>query len=170
QGYSVLHPLGWDAFGMPAENAAIKNKVHPAAWTRKNIENMKADLLQFGLSIDWSRELATCEPDYYRHQQDIFIDMLDKGLAYQRQSQVNWDPIDQTVLANEQVIDGRGWRSGALVERRTMKQWFFRITKYAEELLGDLQTLTEWPEQVRTMQENWIGRSEGLTFTFDVPG
>ena len=170
QGYSVLHPLGWDAFGMPAENAAIKNKVHPGKWTHKNIEEMKTDLNLFGLCIDWDRELATCEPNYYKHQQAFFIDMYKKGLVYSKEAHVNWDPVDQTVLANEQVVDGKGWRSGAPVERRTMKQWFFNITRYADDLLNDLEGLTEWPEQVRTMQANWIGRSEGLTFTFDVTG
>lgn len=170
QGYSVLHPLGWDAFGMPAENAAIKNKIHPHEWTHKNIAEMKADLNLFGLSIDWSKELATCEPSYYKHQQAFFIDMYAKGLVYAKEAHVNWDPVDQTVLANEQVVDGKGWRSGAAVERRTMKQWFFNITRYADDLLRDLDGLTDWPEQVRTMQANWIGRSEGLTFAFKVDG
>ena len=170
QGYNVLHPLGWDAFGMPAENAAMKHKVHPKAWTYQNIKQMKGDLKLFGLSIDWERELATCHPGYYKHQQAFFVDMFKAGLVYSRESQVNWDPVDMTVLANEQVIDGKGWRSGAPVERRTMKQWFFNITRYGQELLDGLDTLTEWPEQVRIMQQNWIGRSEGLTFTFDVPG
>ncbi len=168
QGFNVLHPLGWDAFGMPAENAAIKHKVHPKEWTKQNIEQMKSDLKLFGLSIDWSREFATCEPSYYKHQQSFFIDMFKAGLVYSKEAHVNWDPVDQTVLANEQVVDGKGWRSGAAVERRTMKQWFFNITRYADDLLNDLDKLTDWPERVRTMQANWIGRSEGLKFTFKV--
>ena len=170
QGFNVLHPLGWDAFGMPAENAAIKNKTHPKAWTEKNIEQMKGDLNLFGLSIDWTRELATCDPAYYKHQQAFFIDMYKKGLVYAKEAHVNWDPVDETVLANEQVVDGKGWRSGAPVERRTMKQWFFAITRYADDLLESIKTLEKWPEQVRTMQSNWIGRSEGVKFTFEVTG
>mgnify|MGYP005847982127 CR=1 FL=1 len=170
QGFNVLHPLGWDAFGMPAENAAIQHKTHPKAWTEKNIEQMKQDLNLFGLSIDWSRELATCDPAYYKHQQAFFIDMFKAGLVYTKEAHVNWDPVDETVLANEQVVDGKGWRSGAPVERRTMKQWFFNITRYADDLLESLKTLENWPEQVRTMQSNWIGRSEGLKFTFEVDG
>ena len=162
KGFNVLHPMGWDAFGMPAENAAMERKVHPAKWTHANIETMKAQLKSMGLSLDWSRELATCEPDYYAHQQCLFLDFLDKGLAYRRLGKVNWDPVDQTVLANEQVVDGRGWRSGALVEQRERMQWCFRITAYAEELLAALGTLDKWPEKVRLMQANWIGRSEGL--------
>jgi leucyl-tRNA synthetase len=170
QGYDVLHPMGWDAFGMPAENAAIKNKVHPKKWTYANIDAMRADMQRFGLSYDWSRELATCHPKYYGQGQALFIDMYTKGLIYEKESYVNWDPVDQTVLANEQVIDGKGWRSGAPVERRSMKQWFLKITDYADELLADLQQLTDWPERVRLMQENWIGKSEGLTFRFAVDG
>ena len=170
QGFDVLHPMGWDAFGMPAENAAIKNKVHPKNWTYENINNMRRDMQRFGLSYDWSRELATCHPKYYGQGQALFIDMYNKGLIYEKESYVNWDPVDQTVLANEQVIDGRGWRSGALVERRSMKQWFLKITDYADELLEDLEQLTDWPDRVRVMQENWIGRSEGLTFKFEVDG
>ena len=162
KGFNVLHPMGWDAFGMPAENAAIERKTHPAKWTYANIDTMKGQLKSMGLSLDWSREIATCSPDYYRHQQKLFLDMLDKGLAYRKSSKVNWDPVDNTVLANEQVIDGRGWRSGALVEQRELTQWFFAITKYSEELLEALSTLDKWPEKVRLMQANWIGRSEGL--------
>ena len=170
QGFNVLHPMGWDAFGLPAENAAIQENRHPKDWTYSNIAAMRADLKRFGLSYDWSRELATCDPLYYGHQQRLFLDMLAKGLVYQKESLVNWDPVDNTVLANEQVIDGKGWRSGAPVERRRLTQWFYKITAYADELLNDIKTLEGWPERVRLMQENWIGRSEGLTFTFEVPG
>ena len=162
KGFNVLHPMGWDAFGMPAENAAMERKVHPGAWTYANIDTMRGQLKSMGLSLDWSREIATCSPAYYRHQQKLFLDLLKKGLAYRKSSKVNWDPVDQTVLANEQVIDGRGWRSGALVEQRELTQWFFKITDYAEELLSDLDTLDKWPEKVRLMQANWIGRSEGM--------
>ncbi len=162
KGFNVLHPMGWDAFGMPAENAAMERKVHPAQWTHENIAAMKAQLKSMGLSLDWSREIATCDPTYYVHQQKLFLDMLAKGLAYRKAGKVNWDPVDQTVLANEQVIDGRGWRSGALVESRERMQWAFKITDYADELLAALQTLDKWPEKVRVMQENWIGKSEGL--------
>ncbi len=162
KGFNVLHPMGWDAFGMPAENAAIERKTHPATWTYANIEAMKAQLKSMGLSLDWSRELATCSPDYYAHQQRLFLDLLKTGLAYRRSSKVNWDPVDHTVLANEQVIDGRGWRSGALVEQRELTQWFFKITQYSDELLEALGTLDKWPEKVRLMQANWIGRSEGM--------
>ncbi|CCB67748.1 leucine--tRNA ligase [Hyphomicrobium sp. MC1] len=162
KGFNVLHPMGWDAFGMPAENAAMERKVHPGAWTYANIDTMRGQLKSMGLSLDWSREIATCSPAYYRHQQKLFLDLLKKGLAYRKSSKVNWDPVDHTVLANEQVIDGRGWRSGALVEQRELTQWFFKITDYAEELLSDLDTLDKWPEKVRLMQANWIGRSEGM--------
>ena len=162
KGFNVLHPMGWDAFGMPAENAAMERKVHPGAWTYANIDTMRGQLKSMGLSLDWSREIATCSPSYYRHQQKLFLDLLKKGLAYRKSSKVNWDPVDQTVLANEQVIDGRGWRSGALVEQRELTQWFFKITDYAEELLSDLDTLVNWPEKVRLMQANWIGKSEGM--------
>jgi leucyl-tRNA synthetase len=162
KGFNVLHPMGWDAFGMPAENAAIERKTHPAKWTYENIDTMKGQLKSMGLAIDWTREIATCSPDYYRHQQKLFLDLLKKGLAYRKSSKVNWDPVDHTVLANEQVIDGRGWRSGALVEQRELTQWFFRITKYSDELLDALNTLDKWPEKVRLMQANWIGRSEGM--------
>jgi leucyl-tRNA synthetase len=166
KGFNVLHPMGWDAFGMPAENAAMERKVHPAEWTYQNIDTMRRQLKSMGLSLDWSREIATCSPDYYRHQQKLFLDMLKKGLAYRKSSKVNWDPVDHTVLANEQVIDGRGWRSGALVEQRELTQWFFKITDYADELLEALPTLDKWPEKVRLMQANWIGRSDGLTVRF----
>jgi leucyl-tRNA synthetase len=161
-GFNVLHPMGWDAFGMPAENAAIERKTHPAKWTYANIDAMKSQLKSMGLSLDWEREIATCSPDYYAHQQQIFLDLLKKGLAYRRSSKVNWDPVDHTVLANEQVIEGRGWRSGALVEQRELTQWFFKITAYSDELLEALTTLDKWPEKVRLMQANWIGRSEGM--------
>ncbi len=162
KGFNVLHPMGWDAFGMPAENAAIERKTDPAAWTYANIAAMKAQLRSMGLSLDWDRELATCDVAYYAEQQRLFLDLLKKGLAYRKSSKVNWDPVDQTVLANEQVIDGRGWRSHALVEQRELTQWFFKITAYADELLEALATLDKWPEKVRLMQANWIGRSEGL--------
>jgi len=163
KGFNVLHPMGWDAFGLPAENAAMERKVNPAKWTYDNIATMRSQLKSMGLSLDWRREIATCEPDYYRHQQKLFVDLLTKGLAYRRSSKVNWDPIDQTVLANEQVIDGRGWRSGALVEQKELTQWFLKITAYSEELLAALGTLDSWPEKVRLMQANWIGRSDGMS-------
>jgi leucyl-tRNA synthetase len=165
-GHEVLHPMGWDAFGMPAENAAMEKKVHPGDWTRANIAAMKAQLKRLGFALDWSRELATCEPDYYGHEQALFLDMLEAGLVYRKESDVNWDPVDMTVLANEQVIDGRGWRSGALVERRKLSQWFLKITDFAEELLDGLDDLPHWPEKVKLMQANWIGRSRGLRFGF----
>ncbi len=165
-GFAVLHPMGWDAFGMPAENAAMERKVHPKKWTYDNIAAMKAQLKSMGLSLDWSREIATCDPAYYKHQQKMFLDFLGAGLVERKQSKVNWDPVDQTVLANEQVIDGRGWRSGALVEQRELTQWFFAITKFAAPLLDALDTLERWPEKVRLMQKNWIGRSEGLLVRF----
>ncbi|MEK7342843.1 MAG: leucine--tRNA ligase [Pseudomonadota bacterium] len=166
-GHEVLHPMGWDAFGMPAENAAMEKKVHPGTWTRANIANMRAQLKKLGFAIDWSRELATCEPDYYGHEQALFLDMLEAGLVYRKESAVNWDPVDMTVLANEQVIDGRGWRSGALVEKRKLSQWFLKITAFADDLLEGLKSLDQWPDKVRTMQENWIGKSVGLQFRFD---
>ena len=166
QGYNVLHPMGFDAFGLPAENAALEHKVNPENWTLSNIENMKKELKSIGLSIDWSRELATCMPNYYKHEQKIFLDFLKAGLAYQKESFVNWDPIDQTVLANEQVIDGRGWRSGALVEKKKLNQWFLKISNYSQELLDELKNLTGWDERVLAMQEKWIGRSEGLLIDF----
>ncbi|KAF1695236.1 leucine--tRNA ligase [Pseudoxanthomonas jiangsuensis] len=167
-GHNVLQPMGWDAFGLPAENAAIKNKVPPAKWTYKNIEHMRSQLKSLGYAIDWSREFATCTPDYYVHEQRMFTRLMRKGLAYRKNSVVNWDPVDQTVLANEQVIDGRGWRSGALVEKREIPQWFLRITDYAQELLDGLDQLPGWPDSVKTMQRNWIGRSEGLEIQFEV--
>ncbi|MCR6687337.1 leucine--tRNA ligase [Pseudoxanthomonas sp.] len=167
-GHNVLQPMGWDAFGLPAENAAIKNKVPPAKWTYKNIEHMRSQLKSLGYAIDWSREFATCTPDYYVHEQRMFTRLMRKGLAYRKNSVVNWDPVDQTVLANEQVIDGRGWRSGALVEKREIPQWFLRITDYAQELLDGLDELPGWPDSVKTMQRNWIGRSEGLEIQFEV--
>jgi len=168
RGKNVLHPMGWDAFGLPAENAAIERKTHPGTWTYQNIEAMKAQLKSMGLSIDWTREIATCSPDYYRHQQAMFIDMLAAGLVTRKSSKVNWDPVDMTVLANEQVIDGKGWRSGAVVEQRELTQWFFKISDFAEDLLEALDGLTGWPEKVRTMQRNWIGKSEGLRLLFEM--
>ena len=170
KGYNVLHPMGWDAFGMPAENAAMERKVHPGKWTYANIASMKAQFKKLGLSLDWSREFATCDPDYYGAQQALFLKLMDKGLVYRKASKVNWDPVDNTVLANEQVIDGRGWRSGALVEQRELTQWFFKITAYADDLLEAVQKLERWPEKVRTMQANWIGRSEGLEMSFAFDG
>jgi leucyl-tRNA synthetase len=166
RGFNVLHPMGWDAFGMPAENAAMANKVHPRQWTYANIDAMRGQLKSMGLSLDWTRELATCDPGYYKHQQKMFLDFLRAGLVERKQSKVNWDPVDQTVLANEQVIDGRGWRSGAVVEQRELTQWFFKITAFSDELLAALDKLGRWPEKVRLMQENWIGRSEGLRIRF----
>jgi leucyl-tRNA synthetase len=166
-GDQVLHPMGWDAFGLPAENAARERGAHPGAWTRQNIDAMRAQLQQLGFAIDWSREFATCEPSYYRHQQKMFLDFLEAGLVYRKKSKVNWDPVENTVLANEQVVDGRGWRSGALVEQRYLEQWMFQITRYGEELVTALEGLTGWPEKVRIMQHNWIGRSEGLRFRFE---
>jgi leucyl-tRNA synthetase len=169
-GHNVLQPMGWDAFGLPAENAAIKNKTAPAKWTYANIAHMRTQLKSLGYAIDWTREFATCSPEYYVHEQRMFTRLLRKGIAYRKASVVNWDPVDQTVLANEQVIDGRGWRSGALVEKREIPQWFLRITDYAQELLDGLDTLEGWPESVKTMQRNWIGRSEGLEIQFNVEG
>ena len=170
QGRNVLQPMAWDAFGLPAENAAIKNKTAPAKWTYANIDHMRAQLKTMGYAIDWSREFATCRPDYYVHEQRMFVRLFKKGLAYRKNSVVNWDPIDQTVLANEQVIDGRGWRTGAVVEKREIPQWFLKITDYADELLNGLDTLPGWPDSVKTMQRNWIGRSEGLEIQFAVEG
>ncbi|MHC2679707.1 leucyl-tRNA synthetase family protein [Bradyrhizobium diazoefficiens] len=166
KGFNVLHPMGWDAFGLPAENAAIERKVAPKAWTYDNIAAMKKQLRSIGLSLDWSREIATCDPSYYKHQQKMFLDFLRAGLAEREKRKVNWDPVDMTVLANEQVIDGKGWRSGAIVEQREMNQWVFKITKYSQELLSALDTLDRWPDKVRLMQRNWIGRSEGLLVRF----
>jgi len=168
RGFNVLHPMGWDAFGLPAENAAIENKVHPAKWTRENIASMRQQLQSMGLSYDWSREIATCDPDYYRHEQKMFIDFLNQGLVYKKESWVNWDPVENTVLANEQVIDGKGWRSGAEVEKRQLSQWFLKITAFAQDLLEEITRLDRWPDRVRLMQENWIGRSEGAHVYFDV--
>ncbi|CAO1649695.1 leucine--tRNA ligase [Parasphingorhabdus sp. NYA22] len=168
QGYEVLHPMGWDAFGMPAENAAMEKKVHPREWTRANIASMRSQLKTLGFAFDWSRELATCDPDYYGHEQALFIDLFKGGLVYRKESAVNWDPVDMTVLANEQVIDGKGWRSGAQVEKRKLSQWFLKITDFAEDLLAGLDDLKGWPEKVRLMQENWIGKSQGLQFHFDL--
>src|SRR6187549_3856658 len=166
QGRNVLQPMGWDAFGLPAENAAMANGVPPAQWTRDNIAYMKGQLQSLGLAIDWSRELATCAPEYYRWNQWLFLRMLEKGIAYRKTGVVNWDPVDQTVLANEQVIDGRGWRTGAIVEKREIPMYYLGITKYADELLGDLEKLPDWPERVKTMQANWIGKSEGCEIAF----
>ena len=168
QGKNVMQPMGWDAFGLPAENAAIKNKTAPAKWTYSNIEHMRGQLQRLGFAYDWSREFATCTPQYYKWEQQMFTRLMKKGMAYRKDSEVNWDPIDQTVLANEQVVDGRGWRSGAVVERRTIPQWFLRITDYADELLSSLDNMPEWPEAVKTMQRNWIGRSEGAEFSMSV--
>jgi leucyl-tRNA synthetase len=171
KGMEVLHPMGWDAFGMPAENAAMEKGVHPGNWTRANIATMKAQLKRLGFALDWTRELATCEPEYYGHEQALFLDLFAAGLVYRKESAVNWDPVDMTVLANEQVIDGRGWRSGALVERRKLSQWFLKITDFADELVDGLGALEHWPDKVKLMQENWIGRSQGLQFKFAIlPG
>ncbi|WP_333823230.1 leucine--tRNA ligase [Pinisolibacter sp.] len=168
KGFSVLHPMGWDAFGLPAENAAMQMKVHPAKWTYENIATMRNQLKTMGLSLDWKREVATCSPDYYRHQQKMFVDFFEAGLAYRRASKVNWDPVDMTVLANEQVIDGRGWRSGALVEQKELVQWFLKITHYSDDLLSALDRLDRWPDKVRLMQRNWIGKSTGLEVRFEL--
>jgi leucyl-tRNA synthetase len=170
QGFEVLHPMGWDAFGMPAENAAMEKGVHPGTWTRANIATMRAQLKRLGFALDWSRELATCEPDYYGHEQALFLDLMEAGLVTRKESEVNWDPVDMTVLANEQVIDGKGWRSGAPVERRKLSQWFLKITNFADDLLDGLGTLHQWPDKVRLMQENWIGKSRGLQFCFRFVG
>jgi len=167
-GFNVLHPMGWDSFGMPAENAARQNKLDPKTWTESNISNMKAQLMKLGLSIDWDREISTCSPEYYKHQQEFFLELYDKGLVYRKEQYVNWDPVDQTVLANEQVIDGRGWRSGAIVERKKLNQWFFNITKFSEELLKNLDLLNNWPNKVKVMQKNWIGKSFGCEVKFKV--
>ena len=169
-GKNVMHPMGWDAFGLPAENAAIQNKTAPAAWTRSNIEHMREQLKRLGFSYDWSRELATCEPEYYRWEQWFFTKLYERGLVYNKEAEVNWDPVDQTVLAHEQVVDGRGWRSGALVEKKKIPQWFIKITDYAEELLEGLDHLEGWPDAVKTMQRNWIGKSVGAEVTFKVAG
>ena len=168
QGYNVLHPMGWDSFGMPAENAARQNNLDPQSWTEKNISIMKKQLKRLGLSIDWDREISTCTPEYYKHEQEFFLELYDKGLVYRKEEYVNWDPVDQTVLANEQVIDGRGWRSGAVVERKKLNQWFFNIKKFSEELLDNLETLNEWPNKVKVMQKNWIGKSFGCEVSFKI--
>jgi len=168
QGYNVLHPMGWDSFGMPAENAARQNKLDPKTWTESNISNMKRQLKKLGLSIDWSREISTCSPEYYKHQQKFFLELYDKGLVYRKEEYVNWDPVDQTVLANEQVIDGKGWRSGAIVERKKLNQWFFNITKFSNELLESLNSLNDWPNKVKIMQKNWIGKSVGCEIGFKI--
>ena len=170
QGYNVLHPMGWDSFGMPAENAAKENNLDPKVWTEQNILNMKKQLMRMGLSIDWDKEISTCSKDYYKHQQKFFLELLDKGLVYRKENYVNWDPIEQTVLANEQVIEGKGWRSGAVVERKKLNQWFFNISKFSEELLNDLENLPEWPNKVKVMQKNWIGKSFGCEIEFKILG
>ena len=170
RGFNVLHPMGWDAFGLPAENAARDQKIHPASWTYDNIAVMRAELQRMGLALDWERELATCHPGYYAQQQRLFLDFHKAGLAYRKEAFVNWDPVDHTVLANEQVIDGRGWRSGAPVEKRKLSQWFLKITAYADDLLAALKRLDRWPEKVRLMQENWIGKSTGAYVHFQIEG
>ena len=170
QGFNVLHPMGWDSFGMPAENAARQNNLDPKTWTEKNISVMKTQLKKLGLSIDWDREISTCSPLYYKHQQEFFLELYDKGLVYRKENYVNWDPIDETVLANEQVIDGKGWRSGAIVERKKLNQWFFNITKFSNELLDNLDSLTKWPHKVKVMQKNWIGKSFGCEIKFKIDG
>ena len=170
QGFNVLHPMGWDSFGMPAENAARQNNLDPKTWTESNIDNMKTQLKQLGLSIDWEREISTCTPEYYKHQQEFFLELYDKGLVYRKEQYVNWDPVDKTVLANEQVIDGKGWRSGAVVERKKLNQWFFNISKFSDELLQGLDSLNEWPNKVKIMQKNWIGKSLGCEVNFEVQG
>src|ERR1700722_667056 len=166
RGFAVMHPMGWGAFGLPAENAARERGMHPATWTRQNIAAMRGELQRMGMSLEWEREFATCDPEYYGHQQKLFLDFLRAGLVERKESWVNWDPVDGTVLANEQVIDGKGWRSGAPVEKKQLSQWFFSITKYAPELLAALDTMDRWPERVRLMQANWIGRSEGARLRF----
>ena len=168
KGFNVLHPMGWDAFGLPAENAALTEKKHPESWTYQNIKTMKNQLLQMGLSLDWDREIATCHPEYYKHEQKFFIDMFKSGLAYKKEAEVNWDPVDKTVLANEQVIDGRGWRSGAIIEKKKLSQWFLNISKYSDELLNDLDSLDGWPNKVKIMQSNWIGKSIGAEIKFKI--
>ena len=168
QGFNVLHPMGWDSFGMPAENAARQNNLDPKSWTETNISTMKKQLKKLGLSIDWDREISTCTPEYYKHQQEFFLELYDKGLVYRKEEYVNWDPVDETVLANEQVIDGKGWRSGATVERKKLNQWFFNIKKFSEELLQNLETLNEWPNKVKVMQKNWIGKSFGCEVCFKI--
>ena len=170
QGYNVLHPMGWDSFGMPAENAARQNNLDPKTWTEKNISTMKSQLKKLGLSIDWDREISTCTPEYYKHQQAFFLDLLEKKLVYRKENYVNWDPVDETVLANEQVIDGKGWRSGAVVERKKLSQWFFNISKFSQNLLDGLDNLNSWPNKVKVMQKNWIGKSFGSEIDFKIEG
>ena len=165
-GYNVLHPMGWDAFGLPAENASKQNKLHPKEWTKTNIKTMKSQLQKLGLSINWDLEISTCDQNYYKHQQEIFIDFYNNGLISRKETYVNWDPVEETVLANEQVINGRGWRSNALVERKKLSQWFFNITKFSDDLLNDLNSLPGWPEKVKLMQKNWIGKSLGCEINF----
>ena len=167
-GFNVLHPMGWDAFGLPAENAAKQNQLHPKEWTEKNISQMKKQLKLLGLSIDWDLEVSTCDEQYYKHQQELFIEFYNKGYVSRKENYVNWDPVEQTVLANEQVIDGKGWRSGATVERKKLAQWVFNITKFADELLKDLDQLKNWPEKVKLMQKNWIGKSIGCEIDFEI--
>ena len=168
KGFNVMHPMGWDAFGLPAENAAMTEKKSPEEWTYKNIKTMKSQLKSMGFSFDWRKELATCHPEYYKHEQEFFIEMFKSGLAYKKESEVNWDPVDKTVLANEQVIDGRGWRSGAEVEKKFLSQWFLKTSKYSNELLNELDNLDGWPDKVKTMQKNWIGKSEGAEINFSL--
>ena len=170
QNYNVLHPMGWDSFGMPAENAAKENNLDPKDWTERNISVMKTQLKKLGLSIDWDREISTCSPEYYKHQQLFFLELFNKGLIYKKENYVNWDPIEQTVLANEQVIDGKGWRSGATVERKKLSQWFFKISQFSEELLTGLDDLDKWPNKVKVMQKNWIGKSFGCEIDFKIDG
>ena len=170
QGFNVLHPMGWDSFGMPAENAAKQNNLDPKTWTETNIKNMKIQLKKLGLSIDWDREISTCSEDYYKHQQTFFLELFEKNLVYRKENYVNWDPIDETVLANEQVINGKGWRSGATVQRKKLNQWFFKISEFSDELLNDLEKLPDWPEKVKTMQKNWIGKSFGCEIDFKIEG
>ena len=167
-GFNVLHPMGWDSFGLPAENASRQNNLHPSDWTNKNIDVMKQQLKMLGLSIDWEREISTCSKEYYKHQQSLFIDFFNHGLVKRKETYVNWDPIEKTVLANEQVINGKGWRSNATVERKKLSQWFFNITKFSEDLLKDLKELTGWPEKVKLMQKNWIGKSLGCEIDFHI--
>ena len=167
-GFNVLHPMGWDSFGLPAENAARENNLHPKDWTKKNIEVMKKQLKLLGLSLDWDREISTCEPDYYKHQQEFFLELFQKGLVYKKDTYVNWDPAEQTVLANEQVIDGKGWRSGVAVERKKLSQWFFNIKKFSQNLLDELEKLKNWPDKVKLMQKNWIGKSFGCEINFQI--
>jgi len=169
-GFNVLHPMGWDSFGMPAENAARENNLHPMIWTEKNIETMKRQLKLLGLSIDWDREISTCNPKYYKHQQKFFLEMYEKGLVKKKENYVNWETVDKTVLANEQVINGKGWRSGAIVERKKLSQWFFEITKFSQQLLDSLENLENWPNKVKLMQKNWIGRSLGCEIDFEILG